>query len=312
MKVELKPGKYVVAVSGGVDSVVLLALIAKLAKSPELRVQSQKALRSSLSALRTTNSFEFVVAHFDHGIRTDSALDCKFVQKLAAKYNLPFTFEEGKLGPSASEAKARDARYKFLTKVLIDNNAKAIVTAHHQDDLIETAILNILRGTSRRGITSLKSRKGLIRPMLDVTKKQIKNYAAKNNLKWREDPTNSDTAFLRNYIRANIVPKISAKNREVLMRKIQNLSKINPEIDKLLKEDFDLQTKKGINRKQFLALPYQISLEVMAAFLRQNEVDVDTKTLNRLSIAAKTLMPGKTVDINSKVTLKIKERTIEV
>src|SRR5438445_4950610 len=115
-----KPGSYAVAVSGGVDSVVLLDILAK------------------------RDDLELAVAHFDHGIREDSVEDRHFVEGLAKNYGLPFIYEEGSLGPKSSEAEAREARYKFLRQAQKKAGAKAIITAHHQDDLLETAILNML------------------------------------------------------------------------------------------------------------------------------------------------------------------------
>src|SRR5689334_6585659 len=117
-----KPGHYVVAVSGGVDSMALLHM---LNSRPDLKL---------------------TVAHFDHGIRDDSAQDLLLVEKVAKSYGRPFVFKAGRLGPDASEAGARTARYRFLRQVLRDCGAKAIITGHHQDDLLETAILNMLRG----------------------------------------------------------------------------------------------------------------------------------------------------------------------
>src|SRR6185436_20114617 len=127
MKISVRPGKYVVAVSGGVDSMVLLDL------------------------LRQKPKLELVVAHFDHGIREDSAQDRKLVQRIAKAYGLPFVHAKGNLGPKAGEALAREARYAFLRQVQADHDAKAIITAHHQDDMLKTAIMNLLRGTGRRG-----------------------------------------------------------------------------------------------------------------------------------------------------------------
>ena len=148
-----EPGKYVVAVSGGVDSVALLHLL--LEANDERRTMNDEDSPSSV--LRPP--FRFVVAHFDHGIRKDSAEDRKLVQAMAQKIRgLPFVYDEGRLGPRASEATARLARYTFLRRVLQASGARAIVTAHHQDDLLETAIINLLRGTGRKGLTALGSR----------------------------------------------------------------------------------------------------------------------------------------------------------
>lgn len=156
--IDLKPGKYVLAVSGGVDSVALLDLLAKKAE------------------------LELIVAHFDHGIRPNSKRDCDFVAILADRYGLEFYSVQGELGIGASEETARKARYDFLRKIKNKVNAKAIITAHHQDDVIETAVINIIRGTTARGLGSLKSTKEIARPLLKYTKKEIIGYAKENNL----------------------------------------------------------------------------------------------------------------------------------
>src|SRR5258708_7239549 len=122
----LEAGKYILGVSGGVDSIVLLEL---LGRQPEL---------------------EIIVAHFDHGIRSNSKQDRIFVEGIANKKQLPFYFAEGKLGPKASEATARKARYQFLSAVSKQHGAKGIVTAHHLDDILETALINLFRGTNLR------------------------------------------------------------------------------------------------------------------------------------------------------------------
>ena len=140
MKAELKPGKYVLAVSGGVDSIVLLDLLAKEIERDNL-----------------------VVAHFDHGIRQGSATNREFVEGLAKNYGLEFFYEEGELGAKASEALARTKRYEFLNKIKKQTESDAIITAHHQDDVLETIIINLLRGTGRKGLSSLKNHPELVR-----------------------------------------------------------------------------------------------------------------------------------------------------
>ncbi len=187
------PGRYVVAVSGGVDS---MALLHALSRQPGL---------------------ELVVAHFDHGIRDNSVEDRKFVQAFAQDNNLKFMYEEGKLGRQAGEAAARATRYKFLRKVLKDTDSRAIVTAHHQDDVLETAVINLLRGTNRKGLTSLASREDMERPLLAVPKRDIIAYAKEQGLEWREDSTNEDTDYLRNYVRHQLLPRFEDANRNQLL-----------------------------------------------------------------------------------------------
>jgi tRNA(Ile)-lysidine synthase len=172
MRVELeKPGTYVIAVSGGVDSMALLDLL----------VES------------ITEKQKLVVAHVDHGMRPDSAEDRKLVEKTAKALNLDFEYLEARLGPNASEETAREVRYKFLYHIKDKYKAEAIITAHHEDDLIETAIINLIRGTSRKGMSSLSSREGIIRPLLTYPKAELIKYAKSSKLVWREDSTNSDT-----------------------------------------------------------------------------------------------------------------------
>lgn len=265
------------AVSGGVDSMVLLDL------------------------LRQKPKLELVVAHFDHGIRPESAADRKLVQRIAKSYGLPFVYANGNLGPKAGEALAREARYAFLRQVRDEQGAKAIITAHHQDDMLETAILNLLRGTGRRGLSSLKSRKDLIRPLLEWTKRGIREYAEEHDLVWSEDLTNEDEKYLRNYIRHSILSRFTKDGRDSLLQHIKQAGKINEEIDGLLDKDLEEQPAKNeLNRAWYLQLPYAVATEMMAAWLRRNGVlQFDRHMIERLVVAAKTAAPGKLADVNS-------------
>jgi tRNA(Ile)-lysidine synthase len=278
MKVPIRPGKYVVAVSGGVDSMVLL------------------------DVLRQKPKLQLIVAHFDHGIRPDSAEDRKLVQRIAASYGLPFVYARGNLGARASEALAREARYTFLRKVQKDQDAEAIITAHHQDDMLETAIMNLLRGTGRRGLSSLKSRQDLLRPLLDWTKKGIREYAEEHDLVWSEDGTNDDERYLRNYIRHHILTRFTKQGREALAQHIKQARKVNDEIDELLDMDLAAQPAANeLNRAWYLQLPYAVATEMMAAWLRRNGVlQFDRHLIERLAVAAKTARPGKLADVNSR------------
>lgn len=271
----LPKGKYVLAVSGGVDSVSLL------------------------HAFKDVPSAELVVAHYDHGIRPDSAEDRKFVKALAEKYGLPFVYEEGKLGPGASEEAARKARYKFLLKVKRGHKARSIVTAHHRDDVLETAVINLLRGSGRKGLTSLASREGMERPLLDVPKDDVIAYARKHGIEWREDPTNQDTDYLRNYVRRQLLPRFDEKARRRLWEIISGMRTTNAELDGLLADHLSAQSENGkLERGWFISLPHDVAKEVTAAWLRSRGVrGFDSKTLERLVVAAKTAAPGKTYDV---------------
>lgn len=241
------------------------------------------------------DSYKFVVAHFEHGIRKDSLEDLYLVQKTATSHNLPFVFDHGELGSGASEAKAREARYKFLYRVKQASQAGAIITAHHQDDVIETALLNLQRGTAGRGLGSLQSSAKLIRPLLGYSKKDIQDYANKHKLDWREDSTNTDTKYKRNKIRHKLVPKLTSEQRQELLKMIADSQKQHKEIDKLLPD----VSADYLDRGLFTKLPHSVAREVMTRWLASHGVsDISKPKIEKLVTAAKTLQIGKKVDVD--------------
>lgn len=273
MKLAITPGSYVVAVSGGVDSMVLLDL---LAHQPALQL---------------------TVAHLDHGIRAESGADRRLVAQAAAAYGLPFVYETAHLGPGASEAVARQVRYTFLRRVQQQVGAQAIITAHHQDDVLETAIINLLRGTGRRGISSLQSTPTLLRPLLDQPKAALINYARQHSLTWHQDSTNQDLHYLRNYVRLQLVAKFSPAQRRQWLVVVARFKELNQQIDSLVADLLTAQPTTQLNRRWFINLPYAVAREAMAAWLRQNDLRTfDQPAIERLTTAAKALPPGKRVD----------------
>ena len=272
-----------VAVSGGVDSV---ALLHALSKQPGLKL---------------------VVAHYDHGIRHDSHLDRQHVQQLARQYGLPFVYDVGSLGSEASEDEARQARYAFLDRVRASSGAKAVVTAHHKNDAVETTMLHLLRGTGRRGLSALGSHATIRRPLLGMSKLDIQDYARSNGLVWREDPTNTDTKYLRNHVRHMIVPRMSQNQAAFLHMIIERMHEVNREIDQLLDLSLHMQPgRSSLSRTWFNGLPHSVAMEVMAHWLRRHDIrSFDKKHLYRLVVSAKTLAPGQQIDVNKQYVLKI-------
>lgn len=295
MEIQLEPGVYVVAVSGGVDSMALLHMLRRQANYQ----------------LPTTN-YKFIIAHYDHGIREDSEKDRELVQEVAASHGLVFVYDMGKLGPGTSEATAREARYKFLHRVREATGADAIITAHHQDDVIETAILNMLRGTGRKGLSSLGNEQRLRRPLLHLSKERLRSYAKENELKWREDSTNADIKYRRNYVRENIVKKMSKQEREQLLRLLSETKSSNQQADIQIAKLLQFISKdKRLDRKLFINLPHSLALEIMAAWLRRHGIrQFDKKLLAKLVAASKTFVPGKQTDIDNESFLKINKQEL--
>lgn len=288
MRISVGKGTYVVAVSGGVDSMVLLDL------------------------LRTQPGVKLIVAHFDHGIREDSAEDRKLVQAAAKKYKLPFVHKNGALGPGTSAAAARRARYEFLHEVRRAGRARAIITAHHQDDMIETAILNLLRGSGRRGLTSLKTTEVVIRPLLDYRKDQLREYALNHSLAWREDPSNQNLHYTRNYIRHQLLPRFSAGHRAQLLILLEDLQAVNHELDVSLINLLHTQPALDqLDRHWFIGLPHDIAKEVLHAWLRRYQIrNLARRTVERLIVVMKTGRPGQQVDVDLEHVLMIGQDTL--
>ncbi len=275
MNINIAPGTYVVAVSGGVDSMVLL------------------------DVLRQQPGVKLIVAHFDHGIRHDSRSDRELVQQTAKSHSLPFVYHEGKLGPAASEDEARIARYAFLHAVKDAARARAIVTAHHHNDALETAIINMMRGTGRKGLSALSSTEALHRPLLHLTKEHIHAYARDQGLVWREDSTNQDTRYLRNYVRHKLLAQFTEADRHKLRDIIAHIEQTNRELDTELVHYLHVQPALDrLSRHEFVRLPHAVAKEVMATWLRRHGIrDFDQKMLERLVVGAKTYQHGKKIDV---------------
>ncbi len=200
--------KLLVAVSGGVDSVVLLDMLV------------------------TAGEHELVVAHFDHGIREDSASDAVFVSDLAKKHGLSFETRREELGKNASEELARERRYAFLDEMAKKHSA-ITTTAHHMNDIAETIAINVVRGTGWRGAAVLAS--DVYRPLLGMTKKDILMYAKAKKLTWREDSTNASDAYLRNRLRRELTDEDTTLQLVALRaRQVELRDEIDDEVSKLL------------------------------------------------------------------------------
>ena len=268
--------KYVLAISGGVDSVVLLDMVVKNLL-PDINVSKK----------------DLIVAHFDHGIRDESSDDAKFVANLAKKYKLEFISAKGDLSKDASESLARQKRYEFLREVVKefppDGNVK-IVTAHHQDDLIETILINLIRGTGWRGLTPFWA-DDVIQPLTKMTKADIIEYANKNDLTWVDDETNFSNKYLRNRVR-NILTRMTAKQR-------QQLTQLYNEQAKLRKEVED-NVKKITWNNDILGLPEEVALEILRKITDGKLTIPQTKRLVKSLQTAKSgdiLQPGGKIQI---------------
>lgn len=190
-----KSDRLLVAVSGGVDSVVLLHLLVQL-------------------------GYDCTVAHCNFHLRgEESNRDFKFVQQLARTYNLPFFSTDFATQDHASERHlsvemaARELRYNWFSTLLDEQSLDYVVVAHHADDAVETFFINLTRGSGIHGLAGMKAKQNrVVRPLLLCKRSEIEDYACKNKLCFVYDSTNSDTVYLRNFIRHKIVPQLETIN----------------------------------------------------------------------------------------------------
>ncbi|WP_035512808.1 tRNA lysidine(34) synthetase TilS [Halalkalibacillus halophilus] len=189
----------VIAVSGGVDSMVLLHI---------------------LSELRTTLNIELSVVTIDHQLREDSSKDSLMVKEEAEKLGVHTVIEtvdvvsrkeRDKIG---TQEAARDLRYEVLLRHASKHSESKVVLAHHGDDQIETMFMQLTKGIKPIGMTAIQTRASvpIIRPLLGVAKAEIIAYAAHNNICYREDPSNKSETYTRNRFRKHLLPFVKEEN----------------------------------------------------------------------------------------------------
>ncbi len=201
--------KVLLAVSGGIDSMVLLYLFEK-------------------------SGFDYGIVHCNFQLRgNESDGDEEFVKREVLIHGVPAFFqtfdtrEYAQINGISIEMAARELRYEYFEKIRKENNYDFIATAHHSDDLIETFFLNLSRKTGIKGLTGIKDKTGhIIRPLLFAGRNEIEAFAAENYIEFREDSTNSEVIYQRNFLRHKILPLFTELNpsfKKNVLASIENL-----------------------------------------------------------------------------------------
>ncbi len=206
----LPPAKLIVGVSGGADSVVLLHLLCRL-------------------------GYQCVVAHCNFHLRGDESLrDENFVEGLCKAEGVPFIKIDFDTEAYATqhhlsiEMAARELRYEWFEQVRLQQSAEAIAVGHHADDVAETFLMNITRGTGLKGLTGIKARNGyIIRPLLDCSREEIESYAQTERIAFVHDSSNSEQNYTRNKFRHGILPMLKEINPSFLETMKQNIALLN-------------------------------------------------------------------------------------
>jgi len=285
---ELLKEPFLIACSGGIDSVVLTHLC------------------------HNTN-LQFAIAHCNFRLRgEESDIDENFVKEITAKINRKFYVTHFDTVGYVHEHRvsvqmaARELRYAWFSKILKEQKISYILTAHHANDNLETFLINLSRGTGIDGLSGIPSKmNSVLRPLLPFTRKEIEAYAISENLKWREDASNGDVKYLRNKIRLEIIPKLTELHPTFLENFQNTQSYLNQTqaialnyLDRLKMELFQLE-----NDSYKIAIGSLLKLVPLEAFLFglfKEYGFTEWQNVHHLVYA----MSGKKIFSNSHVLLK--------
>lgn len=225
-------GSILLGLSGGVDSVVLLHLLAQLAPR---------------------HSWKLSALHVHHGISPHADDWAAFCRELCAHYSIPLQIERVDIAPLRDmgvEAAARELRHAALARQPVD----FVALAHHRDDQAETLLLQLLRGAGVKGAAAmapLQPRAGmpaLLRPLLDATRAELLDYAAQHGLRWVDDDSNADDRYPRNYLRHRVLPALEKKfpaYRDTLARSARHFAEAGELLDQLAQQDMQSALQDG-------------------------------------------------------------------
>lgn len=225
--------KVLLAISGGIDSMVMLKLFSEM------------------------NTYSFAIAHCNFQLRgNESREDQEFVKEMAIQskrefYTVNFdTLKYAKEKGLSIQMAARELRYNWFSKLAEEHQWDRIAVAHNKDDIIETMFINLVRGTGIKGLTGIKPQSGkTIRPLLFASRAEIENYAAKHKIKYREDSSNAEVKYKRNLIRHRILPLFKRLNPSISETLIQE-SEIFSETWNIYQQNIESLKKQIVTKKE--------------------------------------------------------------
>ena len=266
--------KKILAVSGGIDSMVLLDMFYK------------------------SEPGNILVAHFNHGTRPSADTDEDFVRNKCEELNIPFESSKLLLGEGVSEEIAREKRYAFLYHVANKYQGE-ICTAHHVDDLMESVAINLIRGTYWRGLSPFGN-KDIVRPLVErgMDKTDILRYAGENQICFRQDPTNYENTYLRNRVREKL-RELETEKREQLFGLCERQRILREEIESevvklaefLIIKYSDREIK--FRRDFFKNLDTNIAEEVLRLLCAKRGISLTKPQLMNFVSATCDYQPGK-------------------
>lgn len=280
--------RYLVGVSGGVDSRVLLHVLLQLGFK------------------------DLVVCHLDHNLRgTESQADAAFVRRFSERSGLTFYTQRVTEWPDdiSVEAAGREARWQLFAAASETYSANGVFLAHHADDQVETFLFNLFRGTASYSNAGMKflttieiaTRKlSLIRPLLSVWKSELLEFAQVNHLKFREDSSNASRVYSRNRVRHELIPKIEAVFQRPVRKSVLRICAITQDEEDFIQSHVpDIWLEKELLVKALRALPPALQRRVVYRWLVRHEIpdvgfnDVEAiRSLLTQARPAKINLPG--------------------
>ncbi len=259
--------KLILAVSGGVDSMALLAMYSHA---------------------------DIIVAHIDHGTRKSSAEDADFVRQKCQELGVKFYETKLELGEGISEELARKKRYEFL-KTIQEKEGGTLCTAHHLDDVLESIAINLIRGTGWRGLTPFYGDE-LVRSFIisKMWKRDVLKFAGEHGVCFRQDPTNHEADYLRNRVREKMA-ELDEAARVDIINLFEKQNKLRGKIEKLVTELAE-QTIVGKNfhkKELFLTADGKVSLEILREICLMHGYSLTRKQLGDFLLAIRTYAPHK-------------------
>lgn len=277
--------KLIVAFSGGLDSTVLLHILVSLYP---LKLNKLHAV------------------HVDHGLQQQSATWAQHCRQVCQQLGVSLSVESLQLGTDKGniEARARDARYAVLHKYLTRHHC--LLTGHHQDDQAETLLLNLMRGSGVDGLAAMQpvtmlTKGRMLRPLLDVSRQQLLEYAQHFSLEWIDDPSNLDERFDRNFVRSRLLPLMASRwphATKAVATSAAHCRNIREYVEKQI--DADLRKLAGrqghsLDIKAFNQLePFHRQL-VLRQWLRQNHIQLPDSRQQKSIIESLQTAPGQSL-----------------
>ena len=252
----------IIGLSGGPDSMCLLDIVLKIKKKPRI-----------------------ICAHINHNIREESKEELNFITEFCQKKQLTLettTFDKKSENEDYNELELREKRYKYFGELMKKYNAKYLFTAHHGDDLIETILMRISRGSNLKGYSGFQTESNkngieVIKPLIFVTKDEIQKYNEENNITYVNDKTNDSDEYTRNRYRHHVLPFLKKENKNIHLKYLKfsrELKKYYDFVDSIVNEEISRRyDKKILDITEFYKLDKLIQTKIVEYILDDNYYD---------------------------------------